>query len=231
MHDKVVVITGAAGHLGKAVAGAFRARSARLVLLDRQAEGLQQAFGTGDGADLVAVDLLDTAQVRSALEQVLARVRRFDVLVHLAGGFRMGEAVHETSDATWDFLSDLNARSFVSVARVVVPRLLAQGGGKVVTIGAAAAQKGVANMGAYCASKGALIRLTEAMSAELKEHDVNVNCVLPSIIDTPDNRIAMPDADASKWVSPDALADVVAFLASDTARAIHGVSLPVTGRV
>lgn len=231
MHDKVVVITGAAGHLGKAVAGAFRARSARLVLLDRQAEGLQQAFGAGDGADLVAVDLLDTAQVRSALEQVLARVRRFDVLVHLAGGFRMGEAVHETSDATWDFLSDVNARSFVSVARVVVPRLLAQGGGKVVTIGAAAAHKGVAYMGAYCASKSALIRLTEAMSAELKEHDVNVNCVLPSIIDTPDNRIAMPDADASKWVSPDALADVVAFLASDAARAIHGVSLPVTGRV
>jgi NAD(P)-dependent dehydrogenase (short-subunit alcohol dehydrogenase family) len=86
-------------------------------------------------------------------------------------------------------------------------------------------------MGAYTASKSALIRLTEAMSAELKDSNINVNCVLPSILDTPENRSAMPDADPSRWVTTDALADVIAFLASDAARAVHGAALPVTGRV
>lgn len=224
---RTVVITGAAGNLGKAVAAAFRSQGARLVLVDRQAEGLQRAFGEASGAELVAVDLLDADQVRASLQGL----DHVDVLCHLAGGFRMGAAVHETADADWDFLLDLNARSFVNVARVVVPQLLVRGGGKVVTVGAAAAQAGVARMGAYCASKSALIRLTEAMSAELKDRNVNVNCVLPSIIDTPENRAAMPHADAARWVAPEALAQVIAFLASDAARAIHGVALPVTGLV
>jgi NAD(P)-dependent dehydrogenase (short-subunit alcohol dehydrogenase family) len=100
-----------------------------------------------------------------------------------------------------------------------------------VTVGAAAAVRGAAHMGAYSASKSALVRLTEAMSAELKDQGINVNCVLPSIIDTPDNRAAMPDADASRWVAPQALANVVVFLASDAASAIHGAALPVTGLV
>ena len=86
-------------------------------------------------------------------------------------------------------------------------------------------------MGAYAASKSALIRLTEAMSAELRDRNINVNCVLPSIIDTPDNRAAMPEADASRWVAPAALAEVIGFLASDAARAVHGVALPVSGRM
>lgn len=143
----------------------------------------------------------------------------------------MGEKVHETSARTWDFLLGLNAGSLLNVAAAVVPHLIGQGGGKVVTVGAAAALKGAADMGAYGASKAALIRLTEAMSAELRDQGINVNCVLPSIIDTPDNRAAMPDADVSRWVAPEALADVIAFLASDAARAIHGAAIPVTGRV
>ena len=141
----------------------------------------------------------------------------------------MGEAVHETTDDTWDLLFDINARTLVNVARVVVPHMIAQGGGKIVSVGAFAAQKGVAHMGAYCASKSSVIRLTEAMSEEVKEHNINVNCVLPTIIDTPDNRAAMPDADPSRWVSTQALADVIGFLASDASRAIHGAAIPITG--
>ena len=152
-----------------------------------------------------------------------------DVLCHLAGGFRMGEAVHETSDATWDFLLDLNARTLINIAHAVVPVMLAAGGGRIVTVGAGAAQKGAGRMGAYCAAKASVIRLTEAMSAELREQGINVNCVLPSIIDTPENRADMPQADPSRWVAPAALADVIAFLASDAARAVHGAALPVTG--
>jgi NAD(P)-dependent dehydrogenase (short-subunit alcohol dehydrogenase family) len=109
--------------------------------------------------------------------------------------------------------------------------MIAAGRGKIVNIGAVAALAGKANMGAYSASKSAVIRLTESMSAELRDKGINVNCVLPSIIDTPQNRADMPKADPLRWVGPDALAEVILFLASDAARAIHGAAIPVTGRV
>ena len=111
----------------------------------------------------------------------------------------------------------------------VVPHMLEQGGGKIVNVGAYSAQKGVAQMGAYVAAKSAVIRLTESMAAELRDKNINVNCVLPTIIDTPENRAAMPKADPSRWVAPRDLANVIAFLASDAARAIHGAAVPVTG--
>ena len=107
--------------------------------------------------------------------------------------------------------------------------MLTGGGGKIVNMGAFAAQKGAANMGAYVASKGAVIRLTETMAAELREENINVNCVLPTVIDTPQNRAAMPKADPKKWVAPEALAEVLLFLCSPAARAIHGAALPVVG--
>lgn len=228
---ETVLITGAAGQLGAAVASAFHQRGARLVLLDRDADALHGRFGTLADAVLIDVDLLDRDQVAARVAEAVARVGRIHALCHVAGGFRMGEKVHETSARTWDFLLGLNAGSLLNIAAAVVPHLIGQGGGKVVTVGAAGALKGAADMGAYGASKAALIRLTEAMSAELRDQGVNVNCVLPSIIDTPDNRAAMPDADVSRWVAPEALADVIAFLASDAARAIHGAAIPVTGRV
>jgi NAD(P)-dependent dehydrogenase (short-subunit alcohol dehydrogenase family) len=107
--------------------------------------------------------------------------------------------------------------------------MLEAGGGRIVNVGAASALKGAALMGAYVASKSAVIRLTETMALELREKNINVNCVLPSIIDTPENRAAMPDADPKRWVAPQALADVIVFLASDAARAVHGAAVPVTG--
>jgi NAD(P)-dependent dehydrogenase (short-subunit alcohol dehydrogenase family) len=228
---KTFIVTGAAGHLGQAVAAKFIQCGARLVLMDRDVLTLRRAFGAASEALLLEVDLLDRGQIRTGVSEALRRFGRLDGVCHIAGGFRMGETVHETSPETWDFLLDLNARSFVNVASEAIPHLIGAGGGKVISIGAAAALKAAARMGAYAASKSALIRLTEAMSAELKDQNINVNCVLPSIIDTPDNRAAMPEADTSRWVTPDALADVIAFLASDAARAIHGAALPVTGRV
>jgi len=227
---RTVLVTGAAGHLGQAVTGAFDADGANLVLVDRDRALLERAFG-GDGMRrlLVPCDLLDAAQVQGAIDQALQRFGRIDVLCHIAGGFRMGEAVHETSNATWDFLFDLNARTLLHAARAVVPAMLRQGGGKVVNVGAFSAQRGLAAMGAYTASKSVVIRLTEAMAAELRERNINVNCVLPTVIDTPDNRAAMPDAEPARWVAPADLAAVIRFLASDAARAVHGVALPVSG--
>lgn len=224
-----ILITGAAGHLGRAVAHCFAQAGAQLLLVDRDAEALASAFEASSKRVLFAADLLDALQVQAAVDAGLQRFGRLDVVCHIAGGFRMGQAVHETSDATWDFLFDVNARSFVNMARAVVPHMIERGGGRIVSVGAYAAQKGAAHMGAYCAAKSSVIRLTESMSAELKDRGINVNCVLPTIIDTADNRAAMPDADPSRWVSPQALADVIAFLASDAARAVHGAAVPVSG--
>ena len=230
-NPQTVLITGAAGHLGRAVAAHFRQRGARLVLLDRDVQALQADYGSDTGVLLAQVDLMDRAAVAASVQQACAHFDGLDSVCHLAGGFRMGEAVHETSAQTWDFLMDLNARTLLNVAAAAVPQLLARGAGQVVTVGAGAALRGTAQMGAYAASTSALIRLTESMSAELKERGINVNCVLPSIIDTPDNRSAMPDADHGSWVAPAALADVIGFLASHAARALHGAAIPVQGRV
>lgn len=229
MSTHTVCITGAAGHLGQAVAATFSKLGARLVLIDRDGSALERVLGGTTDAMLLPLDLLDRAQVQEGVGQAIARYGAFDVCCHLAGGFRMGEAVHETTATTWDLLMDLNAKSLLNIASAVVPPMCQRGRGRIVTVGAAVADRGGARMGAYSASKSALIRLTEAMSAELKDRGINVNCVLPSIIDTPDNRVAMPNADASRWVSPQALAEVIAFLASDGATAIHGAAIPVTG--
>ena len=228
--NKTVLVTGAAGNLGQAVAAAFAAQGARLVLLERSVDSLQAVFGeAGEQRLYVAADLLDGPQVAAALAAAVQRFGRIDVLCNLAGGFRMGDAVHETAESTWDFLMDINARTLLNMAKSVVPHMLENGGGKIVNVGAFGAQRGAAKMGAYCAAKSSVIRLTEAMAAELREKNINVNCVLPTVIDTPENRAAMPDADPSRWVAPADLANVVVFLASDAAKAVHGAALPVTG--
>jgi NAD(P)-dependent dehydrogenase (short-subunit alcohol dehydrogenase family) len=229
-NGQAVVITGAAGNLGQAVAKAFAALGANLVLIDLRPEPLARAFGAETETRVLApTDLLDQTQVSATIEKAIERFARIDVLCNIAGGFRMGEAVHETSDANWNFLFDINVRSLLHAVRAVVPPMLQAGRGKVVNVGAFAAQRGVAQMGAYCAAKSAVIRLTEAMAAELREKGINVNCVLPSVIDTPQNRAAMPRADPARWVAPEDLASTILFLASPAARAIHGAALPVTG--
>jgi NAD(P)-dependent dehydrogenase (short-subunit alcohol dehydrogenase family) len=227
---QTVLITGACGNLGRAVAQAFSDKGWTLVLLDREQSLLESIYGPDTDRQLsLAANLLDAAAVDAAVQRALQQFGRIGVLCNLAGGFRMGEAVHETSDSTWDFLLGLNVRSVLHTARAVVPAMLAGGGGRIVNVGAGAAGKGGANMGAYAASKSAVARLTESMAAELREKGINVNCVLPSIIDTPENRKDMPKADPSRWVSPQSLAGVIAFLASDAAKDIHGASVPVTG--
>jgi len=224
------MITGASGNLGRALVAVFGARGAQLVLVDRRRDRLESTFGPEDASRLyVSADLLNPAAVEAAAKAAVDRFGRIDALCNIAGGFRMGSPVHETSDADWNFLFDINARTLLHAARAIVPRMLAAGGGKIVNVGAFAAQKGVADMGAYVASKSAVIRLTETMAAELRAKNINVNCVLPTVIDTPENRKAMPDADPRKWVAPEDLASVIAFLASDAARAIHGAAIPVTG--
>src|SRR5690349_12012533 len=168
--NRTVIVTGAAGNLGRAVAQAFAERGASLALIDLHADALEQVYGAAESSRLlVPLDLLDRDAVDAAAGKIEERFGRIDVLCNIAGGFRMGEAVHETSARTWDFLMDINARTLLHASAAVVPRMLKAGGGRIVNVGAyAAAQKGVAHMGAYTAAKSAVIRLTEAMSAELR---------------------------------------------------------------
>jgi NAD(P)-dependent dehydrogenase (short-subunit alcohol dehydrogenase family) len=228
--NDVVMITGATGNLGRAVANAFARRNASLCLLVRELADLEPLRREG-AADVLAcpADLMDAQAIEAAVATAIKRFGRIDVLCNIAGGFAMGEPVHEMDAKTWSYMMELNAGSVLRVSHAVVPQMLAQKSGRIVNIGAYSALSGKAQMGAYIASKSAVIRLTESMAAELRDQGINVNCVLPSIIDTPENRASMPKADPRKWVAPEALADVILFLASPAARAIHGAAIPVVG--
>lgn len=164
-----------------------------------------------------------------AVEQAISTFGTIDCLVHTAGGFQMGESVAEITDESLDYLLDLNLKTTVNITRAVIPHMISNKSGRIVTIGARPGVEGKARMGAYSASKAAVLRLTESMAAELKGKGINVNSLIPGTIDTPQNRKAMPSADTSRWVSPDSLADVIYFLCSSGARDIHGAAIPVFG--
>lgn len=233
LSGKVAVVTGAAGNLGRVVAQTFAAAGARVALVDRGVEALNKAqadLPAGAESAVFAVDLLQAEAVTALAGQVVGHFGGVDILANIAGGFTMGPPLHETSDQDWDFMLDLNARSVFHTCRALVPAMLARGGGRIVNVSARAATEGKAHMIPYCASKAAVITLTEGLSAELKGAGINVNCVLPGTLDTPQNRAAMPDQDFSLWVPPEALADVIAFLASDAARCVTGAAIPVYGR-
>lgn len=215
--DKSVVVTGAAGALGKAVAQAFHSNGAHVTGID-----IVQA---DSDFRILTVDLLNYEDTRD----VVAEIGSIDVLANIAGGFTMGDTVADTSDDTWDFMMNLNSRTVLNMVRAVVPTMQSQGEGKIVNIGARNGLRGVGNMAAYSASKSVVIRLTESLADELKQDNINVNCILPSIIDTARNREDMPQADFSSWVTPEAMAKVVMFLASSAADPIHGASIPVEG--
>lgn len=225
LQGKRIVVTGAFGTLGSAVVEAALAAGARVAAIDRSAEAppaLAAASAYG------GVDLGDAAAATAVFERIGADFGGIDALVNVAGTFRW-ETVETGSLDTWDLLYAVNLRTAVAASRAAL--LLFGGSGRIVNIGAAAAARAGAGMGAYAASKAGVARLTEALAEELKDRAITVNAVLPSIIDTPQNRTDMPDADFARWVAPADLAAVIVFLLSDAARAITGASIPVTGRV
>ena len=232
--NQVVLITGATGEFGPNLVRAFAAEGARLALSGRSAEPameLAKQIGLGDDRALaVAADVTKPDSVAALVKAVLDKWGRIDVLVNVAGGYRPGKPIREMEDADFDFILNLNGRSVFNVCRAVIPTMLAQGSGKIVNIGAKAAlQAGRKSLG-YATAKSMVLRLTEALSAEVRDSGINVNAVIPSFIDTETNRKANPDADYSKWVTPDKLAVVILFLASDAASAVHGAAIPVYGR-
>jgi NAD(P)-dependent dehydrogenase (short-subunit alcohol dehydrogenase family) len=216
---KTFVITGGNGALGRAVARRVAEDGHRAVLLDRQFDAaLRAEFSCHD------IDLTNSA----ALAECWRKLGPIDAVCAIAGGFAMGDAVDAVDDTQWDAMFAANVASLRALLKCAVPTLRAQGRGAIVTIGALSAREGKAAMSAYTASKAVVMNLTESLAAELAGSGVRANAVLPSIIDTPANRAAMPAADFSRWVSPAALAEVIVFLAGDSARAINGALIPVT---
>jgi len=232
--NRVVVVTGAAGQLGRAVARAFFASRARVTCVDRARDRLPEIYGQAAASSEIflaaPVDVNDPGQVKEMVAETVRRFGRLDVLVHTVGGFRGGTPVHQTSLETWDFLMTLNARTAFITSQAVLPPMLDQGAGVILLIAARPGLAGRANIAAYSAAKSAVIRLTESLSAEYKEQGLRVNCLIPGTIDTPQNRSDRPNADPARWVTTESLAEVILFLASDAARDVHGAAFPVVGR-
>jgi NAD(P)-dependent dehydrogenase (short-subunit alcohol dehydrogenase family) len=226
LQDKVIIVTGASGALGVVVAETALARGARVAGIDYAAA---KDHPTERRLELGGVDLTDAAQATLAIDQVAAHFGRLDALINIAGGFAF-ETVAEGDPKTWQRMYALNVTTALNAARAAIPHLLNSAAARIVNIGAFGAIQAGAGMGAYAASKAGVHRLTEALAAEHKGR-ITVNAVLPSIIDTPANRTSMPKSDFSKWVTPQELAEVILFLASDAASAVTGALIPVTGRV
>ena len=228
---KAIVITGAYGALGAETARAAVSCGARVALIDRATNappGLLEACGPG-AVPLGGVDLSDAAGATQAINAAHEGLRGLDALINIAGSFRW-QTIADGDSETWDLLYAINLKTAVNASRAALAHMR-NSGGRIINIGANAAAKSGAGMGPYAASKAGVHRLTESLAEEVKDLGITVNAVLPSILDTAANRTAMPEANFSKWVTPQALANVILFLASDAASAVTGALLPVTGQV
>ncbi|PJG52565.1 NAD-dependent oxidoreductase [Bradyrhizobium forestalis] len=226
MQDKVLIVTGAFGALGKVVTETAQARGARVAGIDHapsRSPARPESIEIGD------VDLSDAAQAKTAVETAAKHFGRLDALINIAGGFAF-EAVGDGDIKTWQRMHALNVLTALNASRAALPHLIASKAGRIINIGAMGALQAGSGMGPYAASKAGVHRLTEALANEWKGK-VTVNAVLPSIIDTKANRADMPKADFSKWVTPQELAEVILFLASDAASGVTGALIPVGGRV
>lgn len=230
-HPRSVVVTGAFGNLGVAVARAFRDAGARVALIDfvQPPAGIGAEFGAPHCL-LGGVDLTQAVPVAVAMETVRETLGGIETLVNIAGGFRW-QTLEQGDLEGWDRMFAMNLKTAVVAAKAALPQLLKSSSGRIVNVGAgAAARPAAAGMGAYTASKAGVHKLTESLAEELKDRGITVNAVLPGTIDTPQNRADMPRADHSRWVQPAAIAAVIVFLASEQAAAVTGALLPVYGR-
>ena len=225
---KTAIITGAGGALGSAVVAHLLEQGFQVVALERHPEHVQARFGDANARLLaLACDVTDVASCKAACEQTVQRFGRIDVLCNIAGGFSMGASTASDAVAQYEHLMSLNAGAVFKMVHCAAPVMLQASTGSIVNVGAQSALAGQANMAAYGASKSAVIRMTESFAKEFKAQGVRVNCILPATIDTPQNRKDMPDADFSQWTSPEKIAQVIGFLASEQSAAVNGASIAV----
>ncbi|RMF80704.1 MAG: SDR family oxidoreductase [Chloroflexi bacterium] len=232
--NQVIMVTGASGNVGRSMVQHFHNEGGKIVLVEHRQERLDEIT---EALDLdpatcqgFTADVTDAESVNQLVMQAVEHFGKIDILVHTVGGYAAGQPVHEAGVDVWDRMMALNAKSVYVVAGRVAKYMVERGtGGKIITILARNAEQGTANAGAYSASKAAAQRIIESMAAELRTIGINVNAIMPSNIDTPQNRAAMPDADYETWVTTEDIAHTAMFLASQQANAINGASVPVYG--
>ena len=232
-HDfsgKVVLITGGTGALGRAVAQAFGTSNAITVvtyIIDEEMKDVKTKIKTI--AELVKADITKEDQAKNLVSHVIETYDRVDILVNVVGGYLGGKSVAELDETEWDKMMSMNLKSAFLISKHVIPLMVSAKHGKIVHISSRTGLKSDGYDSAYSASKSGLIRLVESISEEVKEDNINVNCILPSTIDTEANRNAMPNSDFSKWVKTEDLANLVLFLCSDEAKLINGAAIPAYG--
>lgn len=229
---KVVLITGGTGALGRAVAQTFGTLNATTVvtyIIDEEREDVKAKIKTI--VELVKADITKEDQAKKLVSHVINTYDRIDVLVNVVGGYLGGKTVAELDETEWDKMMSMNLKSAFLISKHVIPLMVSAKHGKMVHISSRTGLKSDGYDSAYSASKSGLIRLVESISEEVKEHNINVNCILPSTIDTEANRKAMPNSDFSKWVKTEDLAKVVLFLCSEEAKVINGAAIPAYGLV
>lgn len=223
-HSRVAVVTGASGALGSVIAS-------KLSEAGYQVAGIYNHRRPDlPGIHTEQADVTSEADIQAAISHVSERFGRIDALVNVAGGFAGGTSVADTDEAVWDHMMNLNLKSAFLCIKAVLPTMLAANFGRIVNISSRSAVEPSANYSAYSVSKMGVLTLTTTLAAEMKGHDVTVNAVLPSIIDTAANRDAMPKADFSKWVKPEALAAVIADILSERWGIVSGAVIPVYGK-
>lgn len=231
--SKVVLVTGATGNLGSAIVEAFAEQGASVALVDLNADRLAQACAAlGDDSRFkgFTADLSNSDDVARLITDITAAFGHIDILAHTVGGYAAGQPVHEAGVDVLHKMFNLNVVPLYLVGGAVAKHMIEQHiSGKIVFVLAKSGLKGIKNQGAYTASKGAAFRVMESMAAELKEHNIAVNGVSPSIMDTPANRASMPNADPSNWVTTAQVARAILYLASDSSN-VYGTNLEVYGK-
>ena len=227
MNGKVVLVTGANGGLGSYVTQAFLDAGAIVVGTSRT---MQQADFDNPNFTALAAEISTREGAKTLLDQVVARFRKLDVLAHTVGGFSGGKSIVDTDDATFQRMFDLNLNCVFHMLRAAVPPLRNTGNGRIIAIGSRAALEPGAGVGAYSASKAAMVSLIRTVALENKDAGLTANVILPGTMDTPANRKAMPNADVSKWVQPSSVAQLVVWLASEAGKDVNGSAIPVYGK-
>jgi NAD(P)-dependent dehydrogenase (short-subunit alcohol dehydrogenase family) len=236
LKGKIAVVTGTTGALGRVVTKTLLDEGARVVSTyrseERQKELVDLVGEAGGILTSVQADVTDENSVNTLFQKVIHEHGRVDILLNIVGAYKGGVDTANTTVSDWDFMMDVNLKSAFLCCRAALPHMMRQNYGKIVNIAARTAveKRFRSKSGAYAVSKAGVIVLTETIAEETKKFDINVNCIMPSTIDTPDNRQNFPDADFSKWVKPEQIANVLLFLASDDSKAISGACIPVYGK-
>ena len=234
--SKVAVITGATGALGRVVVKAFLDHGTRVVSTYRREEKQKELVdfigGASDALISIKTDVTNEADVQALFQKAVEKYGRVDILLNIVGAYKGGTEIANTKEEDWDSMMSINLKSAFLCSKAALPHMIRQNCGRIVNVASRTAleKRYRSKSGAYAVSKAGVVVLTETIAEEVKKYDINVNCILPSTIDTPSNRQVLPDADFSKWVTPEQIAKVLLFLASEDSNTISGAAIPVYGK-